>query len=90
MVINRETVENMSLITSLLIYVGIVTSLVYMASLRQSFQTYPSDNTTEHFPPIQGTTTAHRMAQLPAIAVPLLFIGTWVVLLIQQVALITR
>lgn len=77
-------IPGISLITSLLIYVGILTSLVYMASLRQSFQTYPSDNTTKHFPPIQGTTTARRMAQLPAIAVPLLFICTWVVLLIQQ------
>jgi hypothetical protein len=77
-------IPSVSLMTSLLIYIGILTSLFYMARLRRSFQTYPSDNTTEHFPPIQGTTTTRRLAQLPAIVVPLLFICTWVVLLIQQ------
>ncbi|MBD1999057.1 hypothetical protein H6F88_16375 [Oculatella sp. FACHB-28] len=77
-------IPGISLITSLLIYVGILTSLVYMASLRKSFQTYPSDNTTEHFPPIQGTTTTRRLAQMPAVVVPLLFICTWIVLLVQE------
>lgn len=77
-------IPGISLITSILIYVGILTSLLYMADLRKSFQTYPQDNSTEHFPPIQGTTTARRLAQLPAIIVPLLFICTWAILLIQE------
>lgn len=78
-------IPGISLITSLLIYTGIVISLVYMANLRQSFQTYPQDGSTEHFPPIQGTTLARRLAQMPAIAVPILFICTWAVLLIQEI-----
>jgi hypothetical protein len=78
-------IPGISLVTSLLIYVGILISLIYMADLRKLFQAYPQDNTTEHFPPIQGATIARRLAYLPAIAVPLLFIGTWAVLLIQEV-----
>lgn len=73
-----------SLISSILIYVGILISLIYMADLRKSFQSYPQDDSIAHFPPIQGTTIARRLAQLPAIVVPLLFIGTWAVLLIQE------
>jgi len=78
-------IPGISLTTLLLIYIGIIVSLIYMANLRQLFHTYPKDDTTEHFPPIQGTTTTRRLAQLPAIAVPILFISTWVVLLIQLV-----
>ncbi|MBD1848693.1 hypothetical protein [Leptolyngbya sp. FACHB-711] len=78
-------VPGISLITSILIYVGILVSLVYMAELRNLFQTYPQDDTTEHYPPIQGTTLTRRLAQMPAIVLPLLFISTWTVLLIQEV-----
>lgn len=78
-------IPGISLITSVLIYMGILVSLVYMADLRKSFQSYPQDNTVEHFPPIQGTTMTRRLAQLPAIVVPLLFICTWVILLIQEI-----
>jgi hypothetical protein len=79
-----QLIPGISLATSVLIYVGIIISLVYMSDLRKSFQTYPKDNTIEHYPPIQGTTLARRLAHIPAIAVPLLFIGTWTVLLIQE------
>lgn len=78
------TIPGISLITSILIYIGIIVSLVYMADLRRLFQAYPKDHTTELFPPIQGTTTMRRLAQLPAIAVPLLFICAWAVLLIYE------
>ncbi|GAB4370093.1 MAG: hypothetical protein Kow00121_10560 [Elainellaceae cyanobacterium] len=77
-------IPGISLITSILIYVGILVSLVYMSDLRKLFQTYPQDSSTEHFPPIQGTTMTRRLAQLPAIVVPLLFISTWAFLLIQE------
>lgn len=78
-------IPGISLVTSILIYVGILVSLVYMGDLRKLFQTYPQDNTTEHFPPIQGRTITRRLAQMPAVVVPLLFICTWAVLLIQEV-----
>lgn len=77
-------IPGISLMTSILIYTGILVSLIYMADLRKSFQSYPQDNTTEHFPPIQGTTITRRLAQMPALVVPLLFICTWAVLLIQE------
>lgn len=77
-------IPGISLMTSILIYIGILISLRYMADLRKSFQSYPQDNTTEHFPPIQGTTITRRLAQMPAIVVPLFFICTWAVLLIQE------
>jgi hypothetical protein len=77
-------IPGISLMTSILIYVGILTSLIYMSELRKAFQTYPQDDTVEHFPPIQGTTITRRLAQMPAILVPLLFICTWAVLLIQE------
>ena len=77
-------IPGISLVTSVLIYVGILVSLRYMADLRHLFQAYPQDHTTDHFPPIQGTPTMRRLAQLPAIAVPLLFISTWLVLLILE------
>lgn len=79
-----QLIPGISLLTSILIYIGIITSLVYMADLRKSYQTYPHDRTTEHYPPLQGTTAARRLAHVPAIAVPLLFICTWAVLLIQE------
>lgn len=78
-------IPGISLMTSILIYAGILTSLIYMADLRKSFQTYPQDSTAEHFPPIQGKTLTRRLAQMPAIVVPLLFITTWAVLLIQEI-----
>ena len=79
-------IPGISLITTLLIYTGILTSLIYMADLRKLFQSYPQDNTTEHFPPIQGTTITRRLAHMPAIVVPLLFICIWAVLLILEVS----
>jgi hypothetical protein len=78
-------IPGISLATSILIYSGILVSLIYMADLRKLFQTYPQDSTVAHFPPIQGTTITRRLAQMPAIVVPLLFIGTWVFLLIQEI-----
>lgn len=78
-------IPGISLATSILIYIGIVVSLIYMADLRKTFQIYPQDDTTAHFPPIQGTTLTRRMAHSPALAVPLLFICTWAVLLIQEI-----
>ncbi|HEY9697886.1 MAG TPA: hypothetical protein V6D10_11525 [Trichocoleus sp.] len=78
-------IPGISLATSILIYSGILVSLIYMADLRKLFQTYPQDNTVAHFPPIQGTTITRRFAQMPAIVVPLLFISTWVFLLIQEI-----
>lgn len=78
-------IPGISLTTGILIYIGILISLVYMADLRKLFQTYPQDNTVERFPPIQGTTLTRRLAQLPAIVVPILFISTWAVLLIQLI-----
>lgn len=77
-------IPGISLLASGIIYVGILTSLVYMGDLRQSYLTYPQDGTVEHFPPIQATTVARRLAHLPAIGVPLLFIVTWAILLIQE------
>ncbi|MBD3884915.1 hypothetical protein IFO70_24585 [Phormidium tenue FACHB-886] len=77
-------IPGISLVTSILIYVGILISLVYMAALRTTFQVYPQDDTTKHFPPIQGKTVTRRLAQMPAIVVPLLFISTWAVLLLQE------
>lgn len=77
-------IPSISLLISILIYVAILSSLIYMANLRKSFEAYPPDDTTAYFPPIQGTTSTRRLAQTPAIVVPLFFIGTWAILLIQE------
>lgn len=77
-------IPGISLVTSTLIYIGILVSLFYMADLRKLFQSYPQDDTTKCFPPIQGTIASRRLAQLPAIAVPFLFICTWMVLMIME------
>jgi hypothetical protein len=58
----------------------------YMSDLRRSFETYPEDDTIKHFPPIQNTTLIRRIGELPPLFLPLLLIGTWVFLLIKELA----
>lgn len=78
-------IPGISLVVSLFIYIGILASLMYMGNLRKSYQTYPQDSSVEHYPPIQRTTVARLLAQIPPAFVPLLFIGIWIYLLMEVV-----
>jgi hypothetical protein len=78
-------IPGISLITTSVIYVGVLVSIFYMGDLRQRFDTYPQDDTVTYFPPIQSTPLMRRLAQLPAITVPVLFIGVWVFLIIKEI-----
>lgn len=74
----------LSLVCSLLIYLSILSSLAYIADLRSQFHNYPQDGTANNFPPIQSTIFIRQVAQLTPILVPLLFMGTWTFLLVQE------
>jgi hypothetical protein len=76
----------LSLISSILIYMSVFGSLFYMSNLRRTFESYPEDETIKYFPPIQSTTLIRRIGELPPLLLPLLLIGTWVFLLIKELA----
>jgi hypothetical protein len=76
----------LSLILSIIVYMSVISALYHISELRKSFETYPKDDTIEHFPAMNDTSFIRRLGALPPIVVPLLFIGAWVFLLIKEFA----
>ena len=76
----------LSLIVSIIIYISVISALYHIAELRESFETYPKDDTIERFPAMNDTSFIRRLGGLPPILVPLLFIGAWALLLIKEFA----
>ena len=77
-----------ALLAGLLTFVSIVTALWNINSLRRSHENYSRDNarqdpSTKLFPPIQGPEYVRRLAQVSPIGLPLLFILTWLIILIR-------
>ncbi|HBL10556.1 MAG TPA: hypothetical protein DD379_03940 [Cyanobacteria bacterium UBA11162] len=76
----------LSLILSIIIYVSVISALSHIAQLRESYETYPKDDTIDRFPMMNETSFIRRLGGLPPILVPLLFIGAWAFLLIKELA----
>lgn len=74
----------LSLVLSIIVYISVISALAHIAQLRETFETYPKDDTIERFPTMNEETLIRRMGGLPPILVPLLFIGTWAFLLIKE------
>ena len=77
---------SLSLILSIIVYLSVISALYQIAQLRESFETYPKDDTIERFPAMNDTSFIRRLGGLPPILVPLLFIGAWAFLLIKELA----
>jgi hypothetical protein len=77
---------SVALILSIIVYVSVISALYHIAELRKSFETYPKDDTIEHFPGMNDTSFIRRLGGLPPILVPLVFIGAWVLLLSKELA----
>jgi hypothetical protein len=77
---------SLALILSIIIYISVISALYHIAELRESFETYPKDDTIERFPAMNDTSFIRRLGGLPPILVPLLFIGAWAFLLIKEFA----
>jgi len=77
---------SLALILSIIIYISVISALYHIAELRESFETYPKDDTIEHFPAMNDTSFIRRLGGLPPILVPLLFIAAWAFLLIKEFA----
>ncbi|HJU06439.1 MAG TPA: hypothetical protein VJ692_14930 [Nitrospiraceae bacterium] len=78
-------------LAGLLTFVGIVTALLNVNSLRRSYEDYSRDTdgrdqSSKLFPPIQGPDHLRKLAQISPIGLPLLFILTWLIILIRLVA----
>ncbi len=74
----------LAIVCSLLIYIGILTSMVMMSELRHRYDKFPEDKTTQHFPPLQANMMMRSLASLGPNFVPLFFIGTWLFILVRQ------
>jgi hypothetical protein len=46
---------SLALILSIIIYISVISALYHIAELRESFDTYPKDDTIEHFPAMNDT-----------------------------------
>jgi hypothetical protein len=77
---------SLSLILSIIVYLSVISALYQIAQLRESFETYPKDDTIERFPAMNDTSFIRQLGGLPPILVPLLFIGAWAFLLIKEFA----
>jgi hypothetical protein len=77
---------SVALILSIIVYLSVISALYHIAELRKSFETYPKDDTIEHFPAMNDTSFIRRLGELPPILVPLVFIGAWVLLLCKEFA----
>lgn len=77
---------SVALILSIIVYLSVISALYHIAELRKSFETYPKDDTIEHFPAMNDTSFIRRLGGLPPILVPLVFIGAWVLLLSKEFA----
>ena len=77
---------SLALILSIIIYISVISALYHIAELRESFETYPKDDTIERFPAMNDTSFIRRLGGLPPILVPLLFIAAWAFLLIKEFA----
>lgn len=75
---------SLALLVSMIVYMSVISALYHIAELGKSFETYPKDDTIERFPAMNDTSFIRRLGGLPPIVVPLLFIGTWVFLLIKE------
>lgn len=75
---------SLALLVSMIVYMSVISALYHIAELGKSFETYPKDDTIERFPAMNDTSFIRRLGGLPPILVPLLFIGTWVFLLIKE------
>ncbi|HEY9667321.1 MAG TPA: hypothetical protein V6C91_10985 [Coleofasciculaceae cyanobacterium] len=76
----------LSLILSIIVYLSVISALYHITQLRKSFETYPKDETIDHFPAMNDTSFIRWLGALPPILVPLLFIGAWAFLLIKEFA----
>lgn len=77
---------SLALLVSIIVYMSVISALYHIAELGKSFESYPKDDTIERFPAMNDTSFIRRLGGLPPILVPLLFIGTWIFLLIKELA----
>jgi hypothetical protein len=52
---------SLALILSIIIYISVISALYHIAELRESFETYPKDDTIEHFPAMNDTSFIRRL-----------------------------
>ncbi|HEY9602065.1 MAG TPA: hypothetical protein V6C85_10680 [Allocoleopsis sp.] len=71
---------------SIIVYLSVISALHHIAQLRESFETYPKDDTIEHFPTMNDTSFIRWLGGLPPILVPLLFIAAQAFLLSEEFA----
>ena len=68
-----------------LIYIGLLASLLTLKGLRKRYDNYPDDGTADHLPPIQNIGWVRLLSAMAPIGLPLLFVLTWLMLLLNQV-----
>ncbi|MCC2641760.1 MAG: hypothetical protein K0S45_2173 [Nitrospira sp.] len=79
-----------ALLAGLLASISIFTSIYTIEHLGQVYRSYTGqldeeDQSTRLFPAIQGPDAVRRWARIPPIGLPVLFILTWVVILIRLI-----
>jgi hypothetical protein len=52
---------SLSLILSIIVYLSVISALYHIAELRESFETYPKDDTIERFPAMNDTSFIRRL-----------------------------
>ncbi len=78
------------MLAGVLASVSILASLYTIEDLRKAYEKYrkeidPRDQSARVFPPMQGPDIARKWARIPPIGLPLVFILTWLIVLIRLI-----
>jgi hypothetical protein len=72
------------ILTALLIWIAILAGLVAMSGLRSNFHQRSADSSPEGVPAIQTSGIVLIAGQLGPVLIPLLFLTTWLILLVKN------
>jgi hypothetical protein len=78
-------IPGIALFSSGLIYVGLIASMVSAKGFRHLYDEYPTDDTVSFHPPLQNVHWIRWFSVLPPIILPVLFMGTWLFIMLNQI-----
>jgi hypothetical protein len=74
-----------AIVSTGLIYIGILSSLKSLATLRDHYNQYPQDETVKAYPPMQGSRPSSVVGRLAPMVLPSIFALAWVTIMALQV-----
>jgi hypothetical protein len=75
-------IPSAAMVACICIFVGVLARSMNMEAIRKKFDVYPEKD--ENYPPIDATSTAKAMEIFSVWVLPLVFMATWIFILIKQ------